>query len=279
MLDFVQRHGAEVIGVLSGFDRLLFRGTLRSISYGDGLDRFLGAMKVKYKDFGSFAGGLSGRIKDHAEKMATEAGRPFVYLHGSGGSKEQMASSIADRDKITDGLVCVLRCVEPCMSFSIRRDGGGKFRFVAGERKCLHLYFYFMDREFGLMHVRLATWLPFGIQVCLNGRGVRAARQLLHADRRPAAGAADDARPGEAEVGAVPGDARPAGQPAAGEAEPVRILLEPPRERIRHGRDVQGRAVAGAGLPGAGGPRDQAVGLPRRAAVPGPPDVPLAVQG
>ena len=176
MNDFIERHKDNVIGVLSGFDRMLFRGTLRSISYAEGLDRFLGAVGVRYKDFGSFAEGLSQRIKSHAEAMAKAAGRPFAYLSSSGRSKQQVACAIAERDGIEEGLVCVLRCVEPCMSFGIRRDDRGRFRFVAQERKCLHLYFYYMDREFGLMHVRLATWLPFGIQVCLNGREYLARR-------------------------------------------------------------------------------------------------------
>lgn len=176
MNSFVQRHAKDVIGVLSGLDRILFRGTLRSISYGEGLDRFLGAVGVKYRDFGTFAQGLSERLKKHAEAMAKSAGRPFLYLFSSGQSKEQVAQSIARRDGIKEGLVCVLRCVEPCMSFSIRRNEAGQFRFASQERKCLHLYFYYLDREFGLMHVRLATWLPFGIQVCLNGREYLARR-------------------------------------------------------------------------------------------------------
>lgn len=176
MNDFIERHKDDVIGVLSGFDRVLFRGTLRSISYADGLDRFLGAAGVKYKDFATFAQGLSQQLKEHAEAMAEAAGRPFEYLHSSSQSKEELARRIARRDGIEQGLVCVLRCVEPCMSFGIRRDDKGRFRFVAQERKCLHLYFYYMDREFGLMHVRLATWLPFGVQVCLNGREYLARR-------------------------------------------------------------------------------------------------------
>lgn len=179
MQAFLQRHQADVIGVLSGFDRLLFRGTLRSISYADGLDRFLGAMKLMYKDFSTFAQDCSQRLKDHAQAMAQKAGRPFIYLSNSNQSKEQLARDLATRDHIEQGLVCVLRCVEPCMSFSIRKREGA-FRFVAEERKCLHLYFYFIDREFGLMHVRLATWLPFGIQVCLNGREYLA-RAMRHA--------------------------------------------------------------------------------------------------
>ena len=31
------------------------------------------------------------------------------------------------------------------------------------------IYFYWMDREFGLMHVKLQTWFPFTVQVYVNG--------------------------------------------------------------------------------------------------------------
>jgi len=176
MESFIQRHRGDVIGVLGGFDRVLFRGTLRSISYGEGLDRFLGAMGVRYKQFGAFAERLSERLKSHAEATARSAGRPFLYVSNPGRSKEAIAETIARREGVREGLVCVLRCVEPCRSFAIRRDEQGQFHFLAQERKCLHLYFYYLDREFGLMHVRLATWLPFGIQVCLNGREYLARR-------------------------------------------------------------------------------------------------------
>jgi hypothetical protein len=177
---FVQQHRQDVIGVLEGFDRLLFRGTLRWISYSEGLDRFLTAAHVKYKDFGVFAQGLSERLKDHAQKVAAKAGRPYKYLAASGQSKEDLARSISERDGVTEGLVCILSCVEPCMSFSIRRDGRGGFHFRSEQRKCLYLYYYYLDRDFGLMHVRLATWLPFRVQVCLHGRQYLA-RQMAQA--------------------------------------------------------------------------------------------------
>jgi len=173
---FIHRHQEDVMGVLSGFDRLRFQGTLRSISYAQGLDRFLGAAGVRYKDFGTFAQGLSEQLKSRAEQLAMAAGRPYQYVANSSQSKVEIARAIAERDGVTEGLVCVLRCVEPCMSFSIRRDAEGRFGFFSQERKCLHLYFYYLDREFGLMHLRLATWLPFGIQVCLNGREYLARR-------------------------------------------------------------------------------------------------------
>ena len=170
MDSFVQRHQADVIGVLSGFDRVLFRGTLRSISYAKGLDRFLGAAGVRYNQYSAFVQKLSAQLKAHAQALAEAEGRPYVYVSAAGESKEDRARQIAERDGVTEGLVCVLRCVEPCRTFSIRRRSEGGFGFISQDRKCLHLYFYFLDREFGLMHVRLSTWVPFGMQVCLNGR-------------------------------------------------------------------------------------------------------------
>jgi hypothetical protein len=172
---FIQRHQQEIIGVLSGFDRMRFRGTLRSISYAEGVDRFLGAAGVRYQDFKDYVVGLSQRVIDHGEQVARQAGRPFEYQARSSQDKQARALAIAERDGITEGLVCVLRCVEPCLSFGIHRRNG-VVRLRAEQRKCLHLYYYYLDREFGLMHVRVATWLPFGLSVCLNGREYLARR-------------------------------------------------------------------------------------------------------
>jgi hypothetical protein len=82
------------------------------------------------------------------------------------------------KDGVREGLVCVMTCVEPCHSYFLRRDKETKWLHLSkGPRKCLHVYYYFVDREFGLMHVRVQSWLPFPIQVCLNGREYLA-RQL-----------------------------------------------------------------------------------------------------
>ena len=110
--------------------------------------------------------------------MAQQAGRPFEYVARHDEDKQALAQRIAERDGISEGLVCVLRCLESCLSFAIRRDGRGAFRFRREERKCLHVYDYYLDREFGLMHVRVATWLPFGMTVCLNFDGKEVPRFL-----------------------------------------------------------------------------------------------------
>jgi hypothetical protein len=107
---FIQRHQQDVIGVVSGFDRLRFRGTLRSISYAEGVDRFLGAVGVRYKDFKDYVLGLSQALIDHAERVAQQAGRPFEYRASSSEDKQAEALRIAERDGITEGLVCAAVC-------------------------------------------------------------------------------------------------------------------------------------------------------------------------
>src|SRR6516225_1168314 len=177
MKPFLEQHGDRIVGTISGLDRVLFRGTLRSICYSKGMDRFLGAHRVLYRVFDKFAEDLTGRIVDHARRLAKSKKRPFTYLYSSEVDKEALANHIANRDRIREGLICVLRCVEPCHSYEISRNANTKqFDLVLVPRKCLHLYFYYMDREFGLMHIRLQTWLPFSIHVCLNGREYLARR-------------------------------------------------------------------------------------------------------
>ncbi|MCL4854752.1 MAG: hypothetical protein KJZ78_25610, partial [Bryobacteraceae bacterium] len=177
MQSFLDRHRAEIAGVLSGFDRLRFAGTFRSMSFLKGFDRFLGAHGVLYKDFSKFVQRVSDRVKAHAQAYAERHQRPLIYLESSSTSKEDLAKRIAARDGIEQGLVCVLSCVEPCRTFALNRNRQTKrLELAQAQRKCLHLYFYYLDREFGLMHVRLQTWLPLTMHVCLNGREYLARR-------------------------------------------------------------------------------------------------------
>jgi hypothetical protein len=168
---FLKRHRDRIMGSIAGFDRLLFRGSLLSICHRNGMDKFLGSQGVLYKNWAAFVQRISARIKAQAQRIAQEAGRPFLYLASAQASKEELAQALVKRDQIREGLVRVLSCVEPCQTFGIRRERESRqLKLVPQERKCLHLYFYYLDREFGLMHIRLQTWLPMTIQVCLNGR-------------------------------------------------------------------------------------------------------------
>ena len=168
---FVTRHQDRIAGILTGFDRMLFRGTLRSISHRKGAEIWLSSRHVLLKDFGPYARALTDRLKAHATQLATATGRPIEYVASSQISKEDRARAIQTRDGITEGLICIVSCVEPCRAVTVRANRATRrLQVVVEERKCAHLYFYYADRDFGLMHIRLQTWFPFTLQVCVNGR-------------------------------------------------------------------------------------------------------------
>ena len=168
---FLTRHQDRIVGTITGFDRTLFRGTLRCLSHPEGMWVFLSSQHVLLKDYGQFVQHLSQEISEHAKTFAAEQGRRYQYLPSSSSSKEQLARQIIEEEQIKRGLVCVFAAVEPCRTVSVRPNRASKkLELVAQSRQCKHLYFYFVDREFGLMHIRLQTWLPFTMQVCVNGR-------------------------------------------------------------------------------------------------------------
>jgi hypothetical protein len=168
---FIAHHAGAVIGTLSGFDRLVFRGTLRSLAHHLGMSVYLSAMRVLLKDFARYAMGLSEQLKEVSQALACETGRPIRYLASGATSKESVAREIAAADGIEQGLICVLRSVELCWSYQIvRNPQSRRLELQPRLRKCLYLYHYSIDPILGFMNARIQTWFPFSIQVCVNGR-------------------------------------------------------------------------------------------------------------
>ncbi len=168
---FITKHRDEIAGVLSGFDRVVFRGTLRSLSYPKGMMAYLWANQVRLTDFGGHVLQVSESLKHACRAKAEALGRPMQYLPSAAESKEELARAIAAREGIKDGLVCLLSCVEPCRTFEVYRNREThRLELVSRTRKCLFLYQYWMHPEFGFMNARIQTWFPFSVQVCLNGR-------------------------------------------------------------------------------------------------------------
>lgn len=185
---FIQKHQADVIGILHGFDRLRLQGTLRCLYHRNSMEAYLQQARVLCKDFKTFATGITSRIHASARQIAQAAGRPFRYLPSSQVRKEEVAKEIARQDQIEAGLIAVLSCVEPCRTYFMCGNRQSKQLELKLERgKCLHFYFYQYHALFGFMYLRLQSWFPFQIHIGLNGREWLA-RQMdaagLHYERR-----------------------------------------------------------------------------------------------
>lgn len=169
--EFYRKFGRDVTAVLSGFDRMRFRGTLRMLFNPAKMDLYLGCCGVLLKDFGSFAERMTAKVKEAARQAAQQASRPIEYLNSPTISKEELARQIAQRDHLRSNLVALFMALEPCLSYAIRKDRARQqLKLVLESRKCTHLYHYYLHPEFGLMHVRVQSWFPFTVDICLNAR-------------------------------------------------------------------------------------------------------------
>ena len=173
---FLSIHQGSLIGTLTTFDRMIFKGHLTMLYPNGAFARLLNRQGVWLKDFKPYVEAVSQQIKQHAEQLATQGGRPFRYLEGcmtakNGQSKEALAQQVAAEDHLKEGLVCVFYTLEPCYTFTVRGNRQThKLEVIRRRSKCLHYYFYYLDAELGFIHIRLQSWFPFQIQVYVNGR-------------------------------------------------------------------------------------------------------------
>lgn len=168
---FVRRHAGKVTGVISGWDRLRLQGSLRALYVPEIMQEYLWRAGVLWKDFKGHVTEVTGHIREAAETVAGQEGRRVQYLRSGQIRKESLVEAIRQRDRIEEGLVTVLSVVEPCRTWQVRGDRATKrLHLELGWGKCIHLYFYLIHPLLGLMHLRLQTWFPFLLHVCLNGR-------------------------------------------------------------------------------------------------------------
>ena len=168
---FIDQFGSLIKCALGGWDRLRFHASLRPLFSPQWMHSYLCAAKVRLVDFAQHAQGLTQRLLQEAQNRAAAARRPYHFLRSAKTSKENFIEDIAQRDRVRSGLIAVLGTVEPCLAMTVR--GTRQRRWLAPvleQRKCLHLYHYYEHPVVGRCHVRLQSWYPFSVDVCLNGR-------------------------------------------------------------------------------------------------------------
>ncbi len=283
---FVDKYSSKLFGVISGFDRLVFKGTLRPLSYTAGMMNFLYEKGVLLKDFGSYVDQVSEQLKEASPQEAERLGRTNRSLGSSQLCKEPIAQKIAKKEGIDEGLICLLRTVESCMSYDIYRNREAqRLDLIKRQRKCLWIYHYGIDPRWGFMSARIQTWFPFDIYLCLNGRewlggtadgsgGNRLPprRELLGVDRGSPGGPAFDEQATAHELA----DAAAAGCTHAQSCTPAdlsgpcdRVVLDGASKRVGDGLDVSLRRGACRDVSCAGTGRDGALLQSRGDALPG----------
>jgi hypothetical protein len=176
MQQFIEKYKDHIVGILSGFDRLVFHGSLRRLNYGRwdkglqafvarGMEEYLWQNKILFKNYRDHVKAISERLKRCTVEPLKKQKVPVVFLRDSKTDKDALARELAAQRKVESGTVCVISALEPSPTFE--HTG---LHIIRRLRPCHVLYHYQIHEEVGWMHARIQTWFPFNIQIAINGR-------------------------------------------------------------------------------------------------------------
>jgi len=176
MQQFINKYWDQIDGVLSGFDRLVFRGSLRRLNYGwwdeklkavvaQGMEQYLWQNQVLFKSYEQHVKQVSQQVKKASLQPFQQRGLPVIFLRDPKADKDQLARRVATQHGVKSGAVCALSTLEPSPTFEHRGT-----HIIRRVRPCGVLYQYQIHPQVGWMYTRIQTWFPFNIQVWLNGR-------------------------------------------------------------------------------------------------------------
>jgi hypothetical protein len=170
-MKLLELYGDKVLGAIKGLDRIRFRGTLRWLANAKGLGCFLSHSGILLKQFGAWAEAKTRQVRQDCARQAEALGIPTIYLRSSAVDKDKEARRIAQERGTPSGPICQFSVVETCIAPLVEGNKATqKLELNYRPRKCVFIYQYFDDPQVGFGHVRLQTWLPFGVTLCLNGR-------------------------------------------------------------------------------------------------------------
>ena len=101
MKQFIDKYQKNIIGSISGWDRIAWRGTNRWLSNCDGLGCYLSMNHILLKDFKGWALDITGKLRESCDALADIWGIRKEYLRSSSVNKEELARRIAKEDGIT----------------------------------------------------------------------------------------------------------------------------------------------------------------------------------
>jgi len=151
---------------LTGFDRLVFRGSLRRLNYGrydsslnamvaKGMEEYLWQNKILFKDYQDHVKRVSERLKKTSLEPFEQQKIPVIFLRDPSADKSKVARQVATEKGVTSGLVCAISTLEPSPTFEHRGT-----HIIRRTRPCHVLYQYQIHPEFGWMSTTsAAAWL------------------------------------------------------------------------------------------------------------------------
>ena len=166
----------KIYGIITCYDRMIIQGYIPNWSHADAMTTYMKLNGIRIFDYPDFSQPLTEQVRQNAEKIAQENGIEIEFIRKLHAFRkdDRIQKIIAETGK-TEGLVHIFSAMECCNTYKPWHDKTtGKTFLKFDQSKCLHYYFYFIDRELGLCYLRVPTWPPFRLQFYMNGHNLLA---------------------------------------------------------------------------------------------------------
>jgi hypothetical protein len=109
--------------------------------------------------------------REAVEAFAQENDIPLIHFE-PGVRKEEMAAQYRERHGEQEGVVFIGIAQEKAYAFKAQKRVAGGHVFFDYSRQSVfvnHYYFYLQDQDFGPAFIKVCTYAPYGVKMCLNG--------------------------------------------------------------------------------------------------------------
>jgi hypothetical protein len=173
-----EKYANQIDGTITCYDRIIIQGVIPVWSYAEGMTGYFYGNEIKIFDYAKFSQPLTESVRKTAEQIAKDEGIEIEFIRKTQAfRKDDRIQEIIKEKEVTEGLVHIFSAMEKCNTYRPWHDKeSGRTFFKYDTSKCLHYYFYFIDRELGLCYMRVPTWCPFRLQFYMNGHNLLASK-------------------------------------------------------------------------------------------------------
>jgi hypothetical protein len=149
-------------------DRLYLNGYIGKLATGGGLVGFMRSQLQKPIPSPVVLGQVSERFRNAVKAQAEREGIPLhEFKHKE--RKDDIGNAWRKKRQVRDGIVFIGVAQEKAQAFSGKKVDG-RFEFERDKPVYVnHYYFYIDDADFGPLFIKVCSYAPWSVKLCLNG--------------------------------------------------------------------------------------------------------------
>jgi hypothetical protein len=149
-------------------DRLYLNGYIGPLATSGGLVAFMREQLGKPIPSPVVLGQVTERFREAVKAMAERQQIP-VHQFDHKERKDDVANGIRRQRQVRDGVVFIGVAQEKTQAFQGKKIDG-QFQYTRDKTIYVnHYYFYIDDADFGPLFIKVCSYAPWGIKLCLNG--------------------------------------------------------------------------------------------------------------